>query len=475
MLGSSSSKATTPADSDPNEDSNLGSETGPSYDSEDSGSSTQSDAEPFDLDIDMLVRRRGDTRFLLSVPRKKFVVQDAYVEVVVDMHQEHHIATGIITEGIDKITPYVPVRFAEGEDGQQVPIPFNNMEDALVTMDAILPRERNHCLMLVEMKTSFLHPDPLKSMVKVCACNGDLTYGRTLSDIPPQKGKAKEEENDENDWKLALKGLQQQLEADRERSRLAEKKLKAKMKRAEEKAKLAEEKAKLAEEKAKLAAEEAKLAAENIKLAAQNIRLAEEKITQLEVDLGRETARAKQAEQDLEVVSAVQAENQRDTDEFIASGCRENTAAYYRIKVRHLVNLVQAQLAYSTISTTKLDERDAIKRWRRYCSTLTNLSFSDKLFKVEQHIRSNRKPEDVTATNGLIASGALAILIDDSSLRAIGDAAAHPGPVTKANERGYRDAIDSILSHAVAVNKPDLERHLKACVDYLLLVSGSSA
>ena len=104
--------------------------------------------------------------------------------------------------------------------------------------------------------------------------------------------------------------------------------------------------------------------------------------------------------------------------------CREDTLAYYRIKVRHLVNLAQAQLAYCTRLSTTPEERDAAKLWRQYCSTLLDVSregwVDTKVDQAKRFIREKRYVKDITATNALIDSGALELLVNDWALRSLG-------------------------------------------------------
>ncbi|KDR77300.1 hypothetical protein GALMADRAFT_246647, partial [Galerina marginata CBS 339.88] len=192
----------------------------------------------------------------------------------------------------------------------------------------------------------------------------------------------------------------------------------------------------------------------------------------LKADITQETARATQAEQALQRISGAQADSIDDVTTFIASGCREDTLAYYRIKVRHLINLAQAKLAYSTgLSTTPGERNDkATYLWRQYCDTLVD-ERKDKWenTRVEQakkFIREKRNEKDRTATDALMKSGALEILVNDWDLRSVsGGAAQHPDPLKKDEVDGYRLAI-------AAVGNEVEEQQLTGCVSYVFTVGG---
>lgn len=145
--------------------------------------------------------------------------------------------------------------------------------------------------------------------------------------------------------------------------------------------------------------------------------------------------------------------------------CREDTAAYYRIKIRHLVNLIQGKLAYYTGLSNSSTEREAAMKWRQYCDSLVvlaNRQWDDKEAQAKRLIRSKRTVDGIRAINGLMKSGALKLLVDDTNLRSVGDAAAHPGPITKDNVKGYENAVHAHVS---------AEGHwgvaLNACITFL--------
>lgn len=203
---------------------------------------------------------------------------------------------------------------------------------------------------------------------------------------------------------------------------------------------------------------------------AQQMEQSRLEVKQLKADIIRETARAMQAEQALERTTTAQADSIDDTTSFIASGCREDTLAYYRIKVRHLINLAQAQLAYCTSLSTTSEEREATKLWRRYCHSLIDVSgdgrVNTKVDQAKKFIRENRSAKDVTNTNALIQSGALEILVNDWDLRSEGDVAAHPGPLKKDDVEGYKLAI-------AAVGNDVTEGQLTGCISYVITVGSS--
>lgn len=83
-----------------------------------------------------------------------------------------------------------------------------------------------------------------------------------------------------------------------------------------------------------------------------------------------------------------------------------------------------------------------------------------KVDQAKRFIREKRGAKDITATNALIESGALELLVNDWVVRSKGDEAAHPGPLEKVDLERYKLAI-------AAVGDEEQERHLTGCILYL--------
>lgn len=132
---------------------------------------------------------------------------------------------------------------------------------------------------------------------------------------------------------------------------------------------------------------------------------------------------------------------------------------------------MQAQLAYYTGKSLTLDERNAARQWRQYCNSLEDMQqdgwVDTKVDQAKRLIRQRRDSNDKTAINALINSGALEILVNDWTLRAEGDAAAHPGLLKQDDVGGYRAAIH-------AIGNEEHEKYLTGCIAYLSDVGKSS-
>ncbi|KAF5319701.1 hypothetical protein D9619_008665 [Psilocybe cf. subviscida] len=170
----------------------------------------------------------------------------------------------------------------------------------------------------------------------------------------------------------------------------------------------------------------------------------------LKEDLGSERKRALLAEKNLAQVSA----NMEEINDFIANGSREDTTAFYCIKIRHLVSLVQGQLAYTAGWSSSPDDRSGSRIWRAKLAELD--SIEKKIARAKRDLKKCSAEDREHLQKTIIASDALKILVDDSDLR---DTAAHPGPLTKDNAEGYRTAIQAIGKHKSA---------LEGCITFLL-------
>ncbi len=97
----------------------------------------------------------------------------------------------------------------------------------------------------------------------------------------------------------------------------------------------------------------------------------------------------------------------------------------------HLLKLTQAKLAYCTkLAPAGATEHEASIIWRNKVATMDPEA---KVAEATALIIKNRDEIDKPATDTLIASGALQLIVNNKTLRLLENTSAHPGGPTSTN------------------------------------------
>ncbi|PPQ87235.1 hypothetical protein CVT25_004085 [Psilocybe cyanescens] len=455
----------------------------------DSDSDSDSDW-PDKVDINTVLTHREEQRDItVARNRNSWTLQKSFLEFINGVRD---IKPEIVMRGVDRIMAYAPVQYTDAA-GVSTDL-YYKKSTKHITLDTLLPPEQKELLLLMELKPGFVfpaldveHPEEPKVLPKVPKKGKQkevVTYllpdeksmevsaDDVIKVMQLERKEHKKEtmrlKNEKTDLEKTLEALAQQ--AERTIQTLAQAEARFELALAQQAERATQALALEAERATQALAQEAERATQaeaRLQLSqAQEAERATQKEARFQLLLARETERASQAEKALAEAHTAQAEKQEDVDAFIASGCRNDTVAYYRIKIRHLINLTQASLAYFTGITPRYNERNSSKQWR---AKFNHRSVEQRVNAAKDYISKNiQVPAHKTAIDTLVASGALNVLVDDGNLRTTGDDAAHPGPLTSENAQEYRTVVSYVKELAYEENI-GLKGHLDACIDFLLV------
>lgn len=102
--------------------------------------------------------------------------------------------------------------------------------------------------------------------------------------------------------------------------------------------------------------------------------------------------------------------------------------------------------------TLQLSEAQARTEWRDAMQAATLI-----------RVKRSENDQAATASEALVSSGALDLLVDGSRICRRFDYDAHPGPLQRANTEGFRIAV---TSHADAEGDQVLGNHPTACLAF---------